>query len=137
MSSPITFGTLRQTVMMYYRTKKRNKCRNPRLIVQRKRMAEAMIIRIYRVQINPGYREEFEKKFSEVAEQFVAGREGLVSLTIGKPTQFAPDTYVMISNWKDVDSVKSFAGPNWGEPIIPEHMKRYTINCWLDQFEAF
>ena len=101
-----------------------------------------MIIRIYRVLIDPVYRSEFEEKFAKVAEKFVSGREGLVSVTIGKPiesapTEFAPNVYVLISIWTDIEAVKKFTGENWCQPVIPDQMKKYTGACWLDQFQSF
>ena len=96
-----------------------------------------MIVRIYRVLINPVFRDEFESEFQNVARDFIAGREGLLSVTIGRPVEFAPDTYLMITNWSDADAVKKFAGENWSEPVIPDHMKKYTRDCWLDHFESF
>ena len=94
-----------------------------------------MITRIYRVEINPELREEFETKFRQVADEFVDGREGLVSVSICKPTEWSPNEYVMVTIWKDVASVKQFAGETWGLPVIPDDMKRFTRQCWLHQFE--
>ena len=88
-----------------------------------------MIIRIYRVQINAELRSEFEEKFQLVADEFMQGRVGLVSVDIGRPTPGSPDEYVMVSKWSDVDSVKQFAGQHWDQPVIPNDMRKFTKQC--------
>ncbi len=96
-----------------------------------------MIIRIYRVQIDTELRQEFETQFQKIAKEFMQGRAGLVSVDIGKPTPGSPGEYVMVSKWTDIASVKSFAGEHWDVPVIPEHMRKFTKECWLHQFESF
>jgi heme-degrading monooxygenase HmoA len=96
-----------------------------------------MITRIYRVQIDPELRKEFEAKFQQVCHEVVDGSPGLISVSIGKPTRWAPDEYVMVSSWHNVESVQQFAGEDWEKPMIPEDMRRFTKACWLHQYESF
>lgn len=96
-----------------------------------------MLTRIYRVQIVPELRAEFELKFQEVASEFIEGRPGLVSCEIARPMAPSPAEYLMITKWNDLDAVIAFAGETWHEPVIPEHMRKYTIESWLHHYESF
>ncbi len=96
-----------------------------------------MITRIYRVQIVPELRAEFELQFHQVASEFIEGRPGLVSCEIAGPTVHSPDEYLMITKWTDLDAVIAFAGDAWHEPVIPDHMRKYTRECWLHHYESF
>ena len=96
-----------------------------------------MITRIFRVQIKPELRAEFEKDFADVSIAAVKGHAGLVSVEIGKPTQWSPDEYVMISKWRRVDDVEAFAGWEWHRAIIPRGMEHYVVRCWVHHFEGF
>ena len=94
-----------------------------------------MILRVYRVQVVPELRDEFEVQFVAIKEEFVSGREGLVSVEIARPTEQAPNEFMMISRWNNMDAVRAFAGDSWTEPVIPEHMRKYMQQSWLHHYE--
>ena len=96
-----------------------------------------MITRIFRVRIKPELRAAFEKDFHEISIPLIKSHSGLVSVSIGKPTQWAPDEYVMISNWKDQSVLEDFVGKNWNQPVIPSGMEKYVSECWVHHYEIF
>ncbi len=93
-----------------------------------------MITRIYRVEINPDLRAEFEPLFKTVAKASVADAPGCTQVTVGGPTDLAPDEYAMISVWDSVDSLHAFNGPDWSVPHIPDGMEKFVARCWLHHF---
>ena len=93
-----------------------------------------MITRIFRVQINPELRAEFELKFSDISVKAVESQKGFLSLEIGKPTVWAPDEYVMITHWKDEESLRNFVGEAWNKAHIPESMGKFAKECWVHHY---
>jgi len=64
----------------------------------------------------------------------VSSASGVVSVEIGAPTKWNPDEYLMISNWKDEESLVRFVGQNWDESVIPEEMEKYAITHSVEHF---
>jgi heme oxygenase (mycobilin-producing) len=81
------------------------------------------ITRIFRVRITPELRAEFEEKFASISVSAVNHAPGAVSVTIHKPTKWAPYEYSIISQWESEEALKSFAG---AMPIFPWEWK----NSW-------
>lgn len=96
-----------------------------------------MIIRIFRVQIKPPLRHDFERDFVNVSIPLIQSHPGLLSVKIGKPTRWAPDEYVMISHWKSVEDIRDFVGEEWYQPLIPNGMEKYVVQTWVHHFEEF
>lgn len=96
-----------------------------------------MITRIFRVQIKPEMRASFERDFKEISIPLVESHKGLAWVNIGKPTQWAPDEYVMISRWKTAEDLDQLVGKKWGQPLIPAGMEKYVVQCWVHHFQDF
>jgi hypothetical protein len=50
---------------------------------------------------------EFEQKFLLVSVPYIQAAEGLVSVSAGRPTQWAPDEYVMTALWESLSCLRS------------------------------
>ena len=96
-----------------------------------------MIIRIFRVRIDPSLRSEFESKFASISVDAVSKQEGFVSVTIGKPSQWDPDEYVMVSHWESEEALMLFCGESWSQPHIPEGMEKYVKECSVSHYHEF
>ena len=96
-----------------------------------------MITRIFRVVIHPEFREEFEAKFAEISVKAVEECTGHISVSIGKPTKWSPDEYVMISEWEDESALKNFAGESWSKAFIPPGMEKFLVECWVHHYEDY
>ena len=96
-----------------------------------------MITRIFRVKVPVQHQPEFEKEFLSVSVPFVRGEKGLVSVSVGKPTRWRPDEYVMVSVWEDEGAVAAFAGENWNRAVIPKGMEKLIAECWVHHYENF
>lgn len=95
------------------------------------------ITRIFRVQIVPELRQEFEEKFSSVSVHAVNEAAGFISASILKPTMWAPDEYAMISQWENESALKAFAGEEWKHAVIPPGMEKFVIECWVHHYESW
>ncbi len=93
-----------------------------------------MIIRIFTAEIPQNLHLEFETKFKEISVPLVKNQKGLLELDIAKPTQWNPNTYVMISKWKEVEDIINFAGEKWNQAHIPQGMEKYIQSCTVNHF---
>ncbi|GMR07962.1 MAG: hypothetical protein BMS9Abin26_0967 [Gammaproteobacteria bacterium] len=96
-----------------------------------------MIIRIFRVRIDPALRDEFEAKFADISIRAVEAADGFISVEIGKPSVWAPDEYVMISRWQNEEALRKFAGDSWNQAHIPSGMEKFIMKCWVHHYESF
>ena len=95
------------------------------------------ITRVFRVKINSELREEFEPLFQSVSVASVSEASGFIEASIGKPTRWAPDEYVMISVWASEQSLIDFVGINWNEAHIPQGMEKFVDTCWVHHYRSF
>ena len=77
-----------------------------------------MIVRVFQVTIFEGRESEFEDFFRNTAKPLVESQPGIVSVTAGVPRPETPNQFCMVMVWKDVDSLRAFAGEDWREPHI-------------------
>ena len=96
-----------------------------------------MITRIFRVRIDTELREEFERKFATISVEAVESVAGFISAWIGKPTEWAPDEYVMISNWRDESALMTLAGDDWSQAHIPDGMEKFVKECRVHHYRSF
>lgn len=76
------------------------------------------IIRIFRGTVVPGEVEAFAAFFLGEAVAIVRGFEGLVDVQVGLPSELTPREFLMITEWRDLESLKAFAGEDWQEAYI-------------------
>mgnify|MGYP001334276499 CR=1 FL=1 len=96
-----------------------------------------MIIRVFRVRIHPRHRDAFEAKFRTQSVQVVESQEGFDSVTIAKPTRWAPDEYLMVSKWQSEAALEAFVGPHWNQAHIPPDMATFVAECWVHHYAEF
>lgn len=93
-----------------------------------------MIIRIFKATIPKELHGEFELKFREISVPVVNNFSGLISLEIGRPSQWNPEEFVMISRWENESDLIDFAGENWSQPHIPKGMEKYIGDCSVSHY---
>jgi len=93
-----------------------------------------MILRIFRVEIDPSTRSAFEAGFRSLSVDAVARAPGNLSCEIGMPTRWAPNTYSMITRWRDEDALVAFAGPEWNTPVIPAGMEAFGRKLSVEHY---
>ena len=100
-------------------------------------MMKMAITRVFRVRIKAGLREEFEEKFADISVREVQGAPGMESVSIHRPTKWSPDEYAMITVWTDEESLASFAGENWNQPVIPDGMEKFVQESSVAHYESW
>jgi len=96
-----------------------------------------MITRIFRAQVPSSLHGEFEEKFLSVSVPRVQAAKGLLSVSVGRPTRWAPEEYVMISVWRSEQDLVAFAGETWSQAVIPAGMEKYVSSCVVHLYENF
>lgn len=76
----------------------------------------AGILRVFRATINPGKHEAFERNVREHSIPLMEAQH--VPYYFGRPIDGAEDEFVVISVWRDIESLRKFAGDSL-EPVIP------------------
>lgn len=94
-----------------------------------------MIIRIFRAIVHDGMQDEFANFFLSQAVPHVKSQDGLVSMTVGKPHPSSPNEFVMTMLWKDLESVKAFAGDDWQQAVILEDERHLVKEVHVHHYE--
>lgn len=79
---------------------------------------DAKVIRVFRATIKSGSETQFRAFFMNEALPMVQREEGLISAQVGLPMESSPSQFSMITTWRDLASVKRFAGANWEQAVI-------------------
>ncbi len=74
---------------------------------------QPMIMRIFQVSTHPGKEAAFGDFFHNTAIPLMKRTPGLVSVTAGAPRAESPTEFCMVMIWKDLESLKAFAGEDY------------------------
>lgn len=95
-----------------------------------------MIIRVFHAHVHPGKGAEFRKFFLTEALPLVRAQEGLVRAEIGWPMPPTEEQFVMITTWRDVDSLRAFAGDDWRQARILPAERPLLRDVTVHHYEA-
>ncbi|MEP2534311.1 antibiotic biosynthesis monooxygenase [Shimia sp.] len=77
-----------------------------------------MIIRIFQVVTHPGKEDEFARFFHDTAIPMMKETDGVVSVLPGAPRPGSPREFCFVMVWRDLESLKAFAGDDYRHPHI-------------------
>ena len=97
----------------------------------------SMIVRIFRVRVLPGRLSDWKNKVEGISIPWLRQQEGLIAFYPGKPIDPQDREFWMISIWKDVESIKKVAGPEWQQPILLEDEADLVETVEIHHFEIF
>lgn len=95
-----------------------------------------MVIRMFRARVRPGKREEFERFLRDTAVPLVSSQTGIVAQHLGRPFDEASDEFVYVTVWKDLDSLRRFAGENWQEAVIDPSEVELLRETFISHYEV-
>lgn len=94
-----------------------------------------MIVRVFKGQVRPGMVEAYRRFLLERAVPQFRARAGLESLRIGAPPDGA-DEFVVVTVWRDLASLRAFAGPRWERARMSADerrmLRRTTVQHYVD-----
>lgn len=94
-----------------------------------------MILRQFRLTVHDGKAAEFEPIFRDLVLPMVTSHDGLVWVGAGKPWNGDPNVFCMTMLWRDIDSIKAFAGEDWLEARIEPEEEDLIASTTLEHFE--
>jgi heme-degrading monooxygenase HmoA len=95
-----------------------------------------VIIRVFRPTIHAGKESEFESFLRDTAMPLVSQQKGLVAQHVGRSREPSSTEYVYVTVWKDVESVRAFAGERWQEAVITPEEEHLLRDTWIAHYEV-
>ena len=87
-----------------------------------------MIIRVFRAKIRPGKLVEFKQMVQEQSIPWLTSSEGMLGYFAGEPHGADENEFVMVTLWRDVEALQSFAGENWQTPVVtPPSFRKWML----------
>ena len=96
-----------------------------------------MIVRVFRAKARPGKQDDFLEKARRLSVPLVESSKGLIAYFGGKPLNAGGNEFVMVSIWRNLEDLKSFAGEDWYQPVIPEEEKPLLAETFVHHYEVY
>src|SRR5262245_11862440 len=96
-----------------------------------------MIVRVFRARFRPGKLDEWTKLVKKHSVPLVKSGAGLIAYYPGNSVDPKTREYTMVTVWKDLDSLKAWAGSNWREAIIPEEEIPLIEESWVHNYQVY
>ena len=93
-----------------------------------------MIIRVFRPTIHAGKAGEFEAFLHDTAVPLVSRQAGLVAQHLGRSHDPSSTEYLYVTVWRDVRSVRAFAGEHWQEAVITPDERHLLRQTWIGHY---
>lgn len=94
-----------------------------------------MIIRVFRARIRKGCIEEFRQLVRTQSIPWLRESEGMLGYFPGEPIENSDREFVMITLWRDLESVRKFAGTRWDRPVVTEDEKPLVEAMYADHYK--
>ncbi len=96
-----------------------------------------MIIRIFRAKVRPGKQAQFERMVEQLSIPLVQAQKGMLAFYPGQLVGPRDHEFVLITIWKDADSLRAFAGRNGLAAILPEEDLPILEEIEVNGYEVF
>ena len=96
-----------------------------------------MIVRIFRAKIRENQVTEFKRMVQEQSIPWLESSEGMLGYFSGEPFGDNEQEFVMITLWRDLESLKAFAGPDWDNPVVTEDEKPLVGEKFAEHYLRF
>lgn len=77
-----------------------------------------MIIRVFRARIRNEKVSEFKRMVQEQSIPWLVSTDGMLGYFAGEPLGDDEREFVMVTLWRDLESLKGFVGENWKTPVV-------------------
>ena len=96
-----------------------------------------MIVRIFRAKIRKGQVSEFKRMVQEQSIPWLEKSEGMVGYFPGEPFGDNEQEFVMVTLWRDQESLQAFAGLDWDNPVVTEEEAPLVEAMFADHYLSF
>jgi transposase/quinol monooxygenase YgiN len=99
-----------------------------------------MIIRVFTARLKPGMRATYERLCLDRGVPLMRAQPGFLTYRIAATRPERPDTFVLVSVWKDLASVRAFAGDQWQQArIVPgeaDLLEEVSVRHFDDTYDS-
>jgi heme-degrading monooxygenase HmoA len=96
----------------------------------------AVIIRVFRPTIHAGKQPEFESFLRDTAIPLVSRQAGLMGQHVGRPLDQSTSEYLYVTMWKNVESIRAFAGERWQEAVVTPDDAHLLNDTWIAHYQG-
>lgn len=96
-----------------------------------------MIVRIFRAKIYKNRVSEFKRMVQEQSIPWLESSEGMLGYFPAEPFGDNEQEFVMITLWRDIESLKAFAGSDWDNPVVTKDEEPLVEAMLADHYLRF
>ena len=97
---------------------------------------DRMIVRVLSVQIAPDHGAEFHEYLRDHGLPRIQAHPGLVSAHVGRRTEGSDEQAIVVTIWRDWDSLTDALGPDMSQPYLLPPSLEYVTGARVEHFEA-
>jgi len=94
-----------------------------------------MVVRIFKAQVKPEWKKDFENFFRYEAVPFMRVQEGIVNVITGRPLSPDENDFIMITTWENIDFLRKFMDNEWDKDKVVRDEKNMLESSMLQHFE--
>jgi antibiotic biosynthesis monooxygenase len=96
-----------------------------------------MIIRVFRAKIYGGRMPEFKLLVQNQSIPWLTATDGMLGYFAGQPLSDNEEEFVMVTLWRDLESLKAFVGQNWRTPVVTPDEAPLVAEMVADHYLRF
>ena len=96
-----------------------------------------MIVRVFRAVIRQGRIADFKNMVKEQSIPWLKSSEGMLGYFAGEPFDDNDREFTMVTLWRDLESVKTFCGDDWNNPIVTSDEAPLVEAMYADHYLHF
>jgi len=96
-----------------------------------------MVIRIFRAKIRKGRVAEIKRLVKKQSIPWLESSEGLLGYFPGEPVEANEREFVMITLWRDLESIRAFFGKDWDAPVVTMDEAPLVEAMYADHYLGF
>ena len=96
-----------------------------------------MIVRIFRAKIHKTRVSDFKRMVQEQSIPWLESSEGMLGYFPAEPFGDNEQEFVMITLWRDIESLKAFAGTDWDNPVVTKDEEPLVEAMFAEHYLRF
>jgi quinol monooxygenase YgiN len=96
-----------------------------------------MIVRIFRAKIREDKVTEFKRMVQDQSIPWLEKSAGMLGYFPGEPFGENAQEFVMVTLWRDLESLQAFAGDDWSTPVVTEDEAPLVEAMFADHYLGF
>lgn len=96
-----------------------------------------MIIRVLQAKVFPGRQAEFKRVIELLSIPQIRAKTGNVDVFPGQTGGTNSDEFVLVTVWKNINSIKKYSLEDWIKTILPEEALPLLKEWRIQRYDAF